>query len=131
MKIWIQLVKHFQGGSLTTFKHVEESSIDTDGKQQEMMEDWGENTDGGHAYGYKVYLHILPEGETPPVEWLEKELSRARRILNDIKTEKVVTKKERLQKQRGLIEFYKQLVEKNVKSVKETGDIVTTAVPGT
>ena len=51
---------------------VEPNQIDTDEHQQELMEEWGENSDGGHSYGYRVDLHTLEEGEVPPKEWLEK-----------------------------------------------------------
>jgi hypothetical protein len=131
MKRWIQLTKHFQGGSRTDYKFLDTSEIDTYAKQQELMENWGENTDGGHNYGYKVDMLVLKKNDAPPVEWLEKQLSRARKTYIDIKQEKVVTKKQRLQRQKDLIGFYKQLVEKKVDAVKEKGNIVTTTVPGT
>jgi hypothetical protein len=111
MKIWIKLTKHFQGGSHTDYKHLEESEIDTEDKQQELMEEWGESTDGGHAYGYRVYLHILEKDEKPPKEWLEKRIKRATTNIKSIKNERVVSKKERIQKQKDDIEFYKQLMD--------------------
>jgi recombinational DNA repair protein RecT len=77
MKIWIKLTKHFQGGSHVDYKHIEESEIDTEDKQEDLMEIWGENTDGGHAYGYRVDMHILEGDEKPPKEWLEKQVNRA------------------------------------------------------
>ena len=75
MKVWIKLIKHFQGGSHTDYMLVDEKDIDTPDKEQELMENWGENSDGGHNYGYKVDMHALDENELPPLEWIEKKLA--------------------------------------------------------
>jgi hypothetical protein len=109
MKVWIKLTKHFQGGSHTDYKHLEESEIDTEAKQQELMEEWGENTDGGHAYGYTVYLDVLEKDEHPPKEWLEKQIKRVEFNIECIKKE--TSKNKRIQKQKDDIEFYKQLMD--------------------
>lgn len=74
MKVWIKLTKHFQGGSKSTYKLVDSSDIATEDQEQELMEVWGENSDGGHSYGYRVDMERLPEGEFPPKEWLEREV---------------------------------------------------------
>jgi hypothetical protein len=74
MRVWIKLIKHFQGGSKTDYMFVNEKAIETEAQQKELMEDWGENSDGGHAYGYRVEMHTLEEGETVPKEWLEKKI---------------------------------------------------------
>lgn len=71
-KIWIKLIKHYQGGEKTHYMLVNESVIDSKNEQNEIMEEWGENSDGGHNYGYKVDMHFLDEGELPPIEWIEK-----------------------------------------------------------
>jgi hypothetical protein len=74
MKVWIKLVKHFQGGSKEDYMFVEKSDIDTNDKEETLMEYWGENSDGGHAYGYHVHMSELEENEFPPLEWIEKKL---------------------------------------------------------
>jgi hypothetical protein len=74
MKVWIKLIKHFQGGSHTDYMYVDKSDIDIYDKQQELMTNWGENTDGGHAYGYKVGMNKLKKNEYPPLKWIEKKL---------------------------------------------------------
>ena len=74
MKVWIKLIKHFQGGSKKDYMFVEKSDIDTKDKEQTLMEYWGEESDGGHAYGYRVEMHRLKRNEYPPLEWVEKKL---------------------------------------------------------
>ena len=74
MKVWIKLIKHFQGGSKEDYMFVEKSDIDTKDKEQTLMEYWGEESDGGHAYGYRVEMHRLKRNEYPPLEWVEKKL---------------------------------------------------------
>ncbi|MFA5366701.1 MAG: hypothetical protein WC333_02355 [Dehalococcoidia bacterium] len=111
MKVWIKLDKYFRGGSHTDYKHLDQSEIDTDAKQQELMENWGENTDGGYEDGYRVCLHVMDKDEHPPKEWLEKQVKRAVSNIKFIKNEKVKTKKERLQKEMDNIEFYKQIMD--------------------
>ena len=76
MKVWIKLIKHFQGGSKYTYKLVEPNQVDTYENQQELMEEWGENSDGGENYGYRVDMEIMENGELPPKEWLEKEIQK-------------------------------------------------------
>jgi hypothetical protein len=76
MKVWIKLTKHFQGGSRTDYAYVDKTDIDTKSKQEDVMATWGEHSDGGHAYGYRVDMEELKEGELPPLEWLEKEIKR-------------------------------------------------------
>mgnify|MGYP001769107553 FL=1 len=74
MKVWIKLIKYFQGGSKEDYMFVEKSDIDTKDKEETLMEYWGENSDGGHAYGYRVEMHRLKRNEYPPLEWVEKKL---------------------------------------------------------
>jgi len=76
MKVWIKLIKHFQGGSLTDYKYVNKTDIDTKDKQEDIMGTWGEHSDGGHAYGYRVDMEELKEGELPPLDWLNREIER-------------------------------------------------------
>lgn len=71
-EVWIKLTKYFQGGSRSTYMLVEPSQIDTKEHQEEIMEEWGENSDGGHSYGYRVDMETLEGNELPPKEWLEK-----------------------------------------------------------
>jgi hypothetical protein len=106
MKHWIKLTKFFQGGSHEEYFHLDESEIQTDEQQQELMENWGESSDGGHAYGYRVELHVMAEKEYPPKAWLEKHISAAKREINYIKEEKVLTKKQRIQIQRDKIALF-------------------------
>jgi hypothetical protein len=81
MKIWIKLIKHFQGGSHSDYMLIDPKEIDTKSKEKEVMSNWGENSDGGHAYGYRVDMLELDKDELPPKEWLEKEIQR---ITDDI-----------------------------------------------
>ena len=74
MKVWIKLTKYFQGGSKCTYKLVDANEINTKEHQDEVMEAWGENSDGGHSYGYRIQLDTLENGELPPKEWIEKEI---------------------------------------------------------
>ncbi len=110
MKVWIKLIKYFQGGSHVDYKYVEKSEIETNDQQQELMEDWGENTDGGHNYGYRVELHAMKRNEHPPKEWLEKQIASAKREIERIK--KAETKKQRIQKQKDDILLYTELIQK-------------------
>lgn len=74
MKVWIKLTKHFQGGERSDYMLVDSKGIKTHDQQQELMENWGENSDGGHNYGYRVDMERLKRKELPPKEWLEKEI---------------------------------------------------------
>jgi hypothetical protein len=76
MKVWIKLVKHFQGGSHTDYMLVDPKEIDSENKKEDLMETWGENSDGGQNYGYRVDMFTLNENEFPPKEWIEKEIER-------------------------------------------------------
>lgn len=73
---WVKLTKHFQGGVKTDYLLVEDERVEGDSNQQELMEEWGEYSDGGHAYGYRVDMEVLGDAELPPMEWLEKSLKR-------------------------------------------------------
>jgi hypothetical protein len=73
---WVKLTKYFQGGMKVDYMLVEEERVLTHDSQQELMEEWGENSDGGHAYGYRVDMEILEDQEIPPKEWLEKAVKR-------------------------------------------------------
>lgn len=86
-KIWIKLTKHFQGGKHTHYMLVNENVADSKSEQETIMEYWGENSDGGHNYGYKVDMHFLDEGELPPIEWFEKEKNSLIRHLSYLKDE--------------------------------------------
>lgn len=86
-KIWIKLTKHFQGGIHTHYMLVNESVINSKYEKDEIMMDWGENSDGGHNYGYKVDMHFLDEGELPPIEWFEKEKNSLIRHLDYLKND--------------------------------------------
>lgn len=81
MKVWIKLTKHFQGGERSDYMLVDSKDIKTHDQQQNLMENWGENSDGGHNYGYRVDMERLKRKELPPKEWLEKAMKR---ITNDI-----------------------------------------------
>lgn len=73
-KVWIKLVKFFQGGSKEDYMCVDPEDINTKDKEQTLMEYWGEHSDGGHAYGYRVEMYLLEGNELPPVDWIEKKL---------------------------------------------------------
>ncbi len=76
MKVWIKLVKHYQGGEKTDYMLVDSKDIKTYEQQQELMEYWGEHSDGGHNYGYKVNMERLKRKELPPKEQFEKAIKR-------------------------------------------------------
>jgi hypothetical protein len=76
MKIWIKLVKHYQGGEKSDYMLVDSKDIKTHDQEQELMENWGENSDGGHNYGYRVEMFKLKRKELPPKEWFEKAIKR-------------------------------------------------------
>jgi hypothetical protein len=86
MKVWIKLTKHFQGGSRIDYMIVDKKNIDTHDKEQELMENWGENSDGGHNYGYKVYMEKLKRKELPPKEWFEKAIKKCQDNLGYLKS---------------------------------------------
>jgi len=80
-KVWIKLTKFFQGGKHIGYMYVDEKSIETESQRQELMENWGENSDGGHAYGYRVEMHELQD-EFPPKIWIEKEINSIANSIN-------------------------------------------------
>jgi hypothetical protein len=88
---WIKFTKYFQGGVHSDYRLVEEQEIETDDQKNELMENWGENTDGGHNYGYRVEMQVLEDDEIPPKEWLEKAVKSSK---NKIKYLKEGIKKE-------------------------------------
>lgn len=75
-KIWIKLTKHYRNGQHSDYALAGESIKDSKEKQNELMQDWGEHSDGGHSYGYRVEMDFLPEGEIPPKEWFDDEVKR-------------------------------------------------------
>lgn len=103
MKTWIRLTKSFRNGTLVDYKYIDMDEIDTDYKQEELCEQWGESTDGGHSYGYTVNLDILKENEYPPKEWLEREIKSSKSRIKRIRNEKVITKKERIKNEQDNI----------------------------
>jgi hypothetical protein len=76
MKVWIKLIKHYQGGEKSDYMLVDSKDIKTREQQQELMENWGEHSDGGHNYGYRVDMYRLKRKELPPKEWFEKAIKR-------------------------------------------------------
>lgn len=99
---WIKFTKHFQGGNRSDYALVEDEEIDTEDKEQELMENWGENSDGGHAYGYRVEMEVLEDGELPPQEWLQKAVKRTRDAIGYLEA-KVDKTKEELQALENLL----------------------------
>jgi hypothetical protein len=108
MKTWIKLTKYYQGGYLEDYKYIDSFEIETKEQQQHLMKEWGEGTDGGHSYGYRVNLIVLRG--MPPKAWLKNEISKAEKNIKCIKEEKSLTKKQRIQKQKDIIETYKKLL---------------------
>lgn len=104
-KIWIKLTKHFQGGEHTDYMLVDESVIDSKYKQDEIMADWGENSDGGHNYGYRVDMHFMEKNELPPTEWLIKEEKRLLRHLEYLKDD--------IKESKETIKYYHEILSKN------------------
>ena len=86
MKIWIKLTKHYQGGERSDYMLVDSKDIKTYNQQQELMENWGENSDGGHNYGYRVDMERLKRKELPPKEWFEKAIKRCKDNLGYLKS---------------------------------------------
>ena len=109
MKTWIKLEKYYQGGSFTSYKYVDYTEIETEKQRNTLMENWGESTDGGHNYGYRIKLTELKKGEIPPKEWLEKAIKDAKFAMNltPITIEQVKKKAKKLKKD---IEFYESLI---------------------
>jgi hypothetical protein len=93
---WVKLTKHYQGGERSDYMYVEDERVDTYDHQQELMEEWGENSDGGHNYGYRVDMGILDADEFPPQEWLQKAV---RRTADAIKYLQSKTKRTKLELQ--------------------------------
>lgn len=91
-KVWAKLTKHFQGGIHTHYILVNETVADSKSEQETIMEYWGEHSDGGHNYGYRVDMHFMDEGELPPNEWLEKEKKHLTHRLEHLKDETKETK---------------------------------------
>jgi hypothetical protein len=108
MKIWVKLTKHFQGGSKEDYFYIDKSVIDTDEKEQEFMENWGEQTDGGHSYGYRVYIDWTIK--KPPEKWLKERIEKFKKEITSIREEKRLTKKERIKIKKDDITFYKRLL---------------------
>ena len=104
MKVWIKFVKHYQGGEKTDYMLVDSKDIKTNDQEQELMENWGENSDGGHSYGYRVDMFKLKRKELPPKEWLEKAMKR---ISNDIGY-----KEKHIERQRNLLMEYSVILSK-------------------
>jgi hypothetical protein len=78
---WVKLTKHYQGGERTDYMYVEDEQVKTHASQQELMESWGENSDGGHNYGYRVDMEILRGRKIPPKEWLERAIQKSKNNL--------------------------------------------------
>jgi hypothetical protein len=112
MKKWIKLTKSYRNGEKIDYKYVDATDIDTPEKQEEICEQWGENTDGGHSYGYSVNLDVLKKDEFPPKEWLVKEISDSKRKIKYILEERIITKRERIQAQKEKIQLYQHLLQK-------------------
>jgi len=74
--VWIKLIKYFQGGCHSDYMLIDNALIKTEDQRQEIMESWGEGSDGGHAYGYRVELDTLKKDELPPQEWLQTQIRR-------------------------------------------------------
>lgn len=91
---WIKLTKYFQGGMKSDYMLVEEQRLEGDDNQKELMEEWGESTDGGHAYGYRVDMEILEDGEIPPQEWLQKKVLRVKDAIKYLQSKTKRTKEE-------------------------------------
>jgi hypothetical protein len=94
MKVWIKLTKYFQGGMKTDYMLVDEKEIKTKSQQKEVMENWGENSDGGHAYGYRVEMSVLEKDEIPPTEWIKKAVKRITDAIECLTLKTVRTKEE-------------------------------------
>ena len=52
---WAQLKKFYQGGSRQACVLITREIIDYFGNEEELSEYFGENTGGGHNYGYRIY----------------------------------------------------------------------------
>jgi hypothetical protein len=71
---WVKFTKYFQGGVKTDYEYANDDDLDNEDHRQLLMENWGENSDGGHAYGYRVEMEILEDGKFPPKDWLERKI---------------------------------------------------------
>ena len=104
MKVWIKLVKHYQGGERTDYMLVDSKDIKTPDQEQELMENWGENSDGGHNYGYRVDMFRLKRKELPPKEWLEKAMKKI--------TDKIGYSEAHIERQKKLLMEYAEILNK-------------------
>jgi hypothetical protein len=103
-KIWIKLVKHFQGGDHTSYMLVNESVKNSKSEQNEIMENWGENSDGGQNYGYRVEMFFLKKKELPPIEWIEKEKNSMIRHIGYLKSD--------IKETEEMIKIYEEIIKK-------------------
>jgi len=102
MKKWIKLTKYFQGGSHEHFMYLDESEFDTADKRENISADWGENSDGGHNYGYRIYFDS--ENIVPTQKWLDQAIKESRRNIDHILEE--LSKDERIKAEEDKIIFY-------------------------
>lgn len=66
---WYKVEKYFKGGGKTHyFRATDEEDA------EEKAKDWGERSDGGHNYGYRLYW----EPHEPPKVWLQKNREQQR-----------------------------------------------------
>ena len=93
---WYLFHKDYQGGS-----HEEWLMLDHKPEQCDM-ENWGERTSGGHAYGYTVHV----KKGIPPKEIIEAKIERAK---NHLKGFDECKEKERKDSEERLVELRKWL----------------------
>jgi hypothetical protein len=89
MSTWLRFEKIFRGGKKETILY-DPGNLDDDGKRA-LAEDWGENSSGGHNYGYTLYW----ENGDPT----EEEIDRA-----------IESQQKSIERHRGWIELAKERI---------------------
>lgn len=60
-----KVAKHFQGGGTTYYALMSKVKKMKKGCWEYQLEEWGDNTAGGHGYGYRIkanYVRSMPVG---------------------------------------------------------------------
>lgn len=71
---YYKIEKFFKGGSVTYFAKLRDSRIINKTCVNYQLEQWGDSTDGGHNYGYRIEMkriHKLPKGMKTSLQFNE------------------------------------------------------------
>jgi len=76
---YFKIEKFYKGGGGTYFAKLRESKTLKKTCTNHQLEEWGERTDGGHNYGYRIYMKKiskLPKGAKISLQFNEDYLSK-------------------------------------------------------